>query len=161
MVAEGPLRGRLVHVLSYLEGQLLRSAPSSAALRRTLGVTLSRLDRALGGFDDPLIRRPLLWDLAQLPLQLRPLLAERSPGPGTRLLDKQLTRLITEVSPRLARQRTQLVHNDFNVDNVLVSASPSAGADASAVTGIIDFGDMTVTALANDVAIAACYHLYR
>ena len=158
VVAEGPLRGRLVHVLSYLEGQLLRSAPSSAALRRTLGVTLSRLDRALGGFDDPLIRRPLLWDLAQLP-QLRPLLAERSPGPGTRLLDKQLTRLITEVSPRLARQRTQVVHNDFSPDNVLVSASPSAGADASAVTGIIDFGDVIVTALINDVAIAATQQL--
>ena len=158
VVAKGPLRGRLVHVLSYLDGQLLRSVPTSAALRRTLGVTLARLGRALRGFDDPLVRRPLLWDLAQLP-QLRPLLAERPPGPGTHLLDEQLTRLTTEVSPRLARQRVQVVHNDFSPDNVLVSAGPRAGADASAVAGIIDFGDVIVTALVNDVAIAATQQL--
>jgi hydroxylysine kinase len=158
VVAEGPLCGRLVHVLSYLDGQLLRSAPSSVALRRALGATLARLGLALRGFDDPLVRRPLLWDLAQLP-QLRPLLAERSPGPGTHLLDEQLTRLTTEVSPRLANQRTQVVHNDFSPDNVLVSADPRGGTDGAAVTGIIDFGDVIVTALVNDVAIAATQQL--
>jgi len=152
VVASGPLRGRLVHVLSYLDGQLLRAAPSSVALRHTLGATLARLGQALRGFDDPLVRRPLLWDLAQLP-QLRPLLAERSPGPGTQLLDEQLTRLVADVSPRLAAQRTQVVHNDFSPDNVLVTA------DATAVAGVIDFGDVIVTALVSDVAIAATQQL--
>ena len=40
------------------------------------------------------------------------------------------------------------MHNDFSPDNTLVSA------DGRAVSGIIDFGDVTVTALVNDVAIA-------
>ena len=57
------------------------------------------------------------------------------------------------MAPRLAAQRTQLVHNDFSPDNTLISA------DASRVCGIIDFGDVTVTALVNDVAIAATYQL--
>ena len=57
------------------------------------------------------------------------------------------------MAPRLAAQRTQLVHNDFSPDNTLISA------DASRVCGIIDFGDVTVTALVNDVAIAAAYQL--
>lgn len=146
-VPDGPLRGRLVHVLSYLDGDLLRSVTTDQPLRRTLGVTLARLGQALRGFDDPLVRRPLLWDLAQLP-QLRLLLAERPSGPRTSLLAEQLGRLTAEVSPRLAAQRSQLVHNDFSPDNTLI------GAGRRGVAGIIDFGDVTVTALVNDVAIA-------
>ncbi len=152
VVADGPLRGRVVHVLTYLDGELLRSVRTDPALRRTLGVILARLGRALREFDDPLVRRPLLWDLAQLP-QLRPLLAGRPDDSGTSLLDEQLGRLTEQVAPRLAAQRAQLVHNDFSPDNTLISA------DASRVCGIIDFGDVTVTALVNDVAIAATYQL--
>ena len=144
VVPDGPLAGRVVHALSYLDGRLLRSVTTDAPLRRTLGGTLAELGQALRGFDDPLVHRPLLWDLAQLP-RLRPLLAERSPGPE---IEEQFGRLTAEVSPRLAAQRAQLVHNDFSPDNTLITA------DGGHVGGIIDFGDVTVTALVNDVAIA-------
>jgi Ser/Thr protein kinase RdoA (MazF antagonist) len=147
VVADGPLRGRVVHMLRYLDGRLLRSVTTDQPLRRTLGVTLAELGQALREFDDPLVHRPLLWDLAQLP-QLRPLLPENQG-----LLEQQLSRLAADLTPRLAAQRTQLVHNDFSPDNTLISA------DASRVCGIIDFGDVTVTALVNDVAIAATYQL--
>jgi len=144
VVPGGPLRGRVVHALSYLDGRLLRSVTTNAPLRRALGGTLAELGRALRGFDDPLVHRPLLWDLAQLP-RLRPLLAERSPGPE---IEEQFGRLTAEVSPRLAAQRAQLLHNDFSPDNTLISP------DGARVGGIIDFGDVTVTALVNDLAIA-------
>jgi hydroxylysine kinase len=147
VVPDGPLRGRVVHALSYLDGRLLRSVTTDPPLRRAMGATLAELGRALRGFDDPLVRRPLLWDLAQLP-QLRPLAAERPPGPRTSLLTAQLARLTAETLPRLAAQRRQLLHNDFSPDNTLISA------DGRQVSGIIDFGDVTVTALVNDVAIA-------
>ncbi len=147
VVADGPLRGRVVHVLTYLDGELLRSVRTDSALRRTLGATLAELGRALRDFDDPLVHRPLLWDLAQLP-QLQPLLP-KSQG----LVGEQLSRLAARLPPRLATQRQQLVHNDFSPDNTLISA------DARRVGGIIDFGDVTVTALVNDVAIAATYQL--
>jgi len=152
VVADGPLRGRVVHVITYLDGQLLRAVPASAGLRYRLGVTLAELGRALREFDegDPVLHRPLLWDLSQL-TQLRPLIAERPKTADTSRLDTQLSRFIAEVAPRLAAQRTQLVHNDFSPDNVL--------ADPRRVRGIIDFGDVTVTALVNDVAIAAAYQL--
>ena len=157
VVPAGPLRGRVVHVLSYLDGQLLRSVTTSPALRRGLGEALASLGQALRTFDDPLVRRPLLhrpllWDVGQLP-QLRPLLAELPSTAGTARLDERLSRFTAEVAPRLAAQRHQLVHNDFSPDNVLISA------DARRVAGVIDFGDVTVTALVNDVAIAAAYQL--
>ena len=148
VVADGPLAGRVVHVLSYLDGRLLRSVTTDAPLRRALGATLAELGLALRGFDDPLVHRPLLWDLAQLP-RLRPLLADvLANWPLGPLIEEQLGRLTAEVPPRLAAQRSQLVHNDFSPDNTLISA------DGSRVCGIIDFGDATVTALVNDVAIA-------
>ena len=152
VVPGGPLRGRVVHALSYLDGRLLKTVTTDPPLRRALGGTLAELGQALRGFDDPLVRRPLLWDLAQLP-QLRPLAAERSPSPRTALIQAQLARLIAETSPRLATQRTQVLHNDFSPDNTLISA------DGTRVAGVIDFGDVIVTALVNDVAIAAAYLL--
>ena len=152
MVPEGPLRGRVVHVVSYLDGDLLRSVPAGQPLRRLLGATLAELGQALRGFDDPLVRRPLLWDLAQLPM-LGPLLAELPGGAGTGLLREQFGRLTAGAVPRLAACRTQVVHNDFSPDNTVISA------DGRRVGGILDFGDVTVTALVNDVAIAACYQL--
>jgi Ser/Thr protein kinase RdoA (MazF antagonist) len=164
VVAAGALQGRLIHVLTYLDGQLLRSVPASAALRHGIGATLASLGTALREFAaprtdclaasdadclaDPLADRPLLWDIAQLP-RLRPLVTELPPGPDAALLDELIGRFTTEVAPRLAAQRRQLVHNDFSPDNLLISA------DASRVCGIIDFGDLTVTALVNDVAVAA------
>jgi len=152
MVGNGPLRGRIVHVTTYLDGQLLSSVRTSPALRYRLGVTLASLGRTLREFDDAVVRRPLLWDIAEMP-RLRPLIAELPRSAGTSLLDEQLGRFITRVAPRLAAQRTQLVHNDFSPDNVLIST------DLSRVCGIIDFGDITVTALVNDIAIAAGYQL--
>src|SRR5438094_852668 len=57
-VPDGPLRGRIVHILSYLDGRLLRSVTTDRPLRRTLGGTLAELGQALRGFDDPLVHRP-------------------------------------------------------------------------------------------------------
>jgi hydroxylysine kinase len=141
-------RDRVILVTRYLPGTPMREVAMTAPLRRQLGVTLAVLARALKDF--PAQRRTLLWDIAQLPA-LAPLAAELPPRSGRDLLTGLIERFQERTEPRLDALRTQLVHNDFNVDNILI--------DAGTVSGILDFGDMTVTALANDVAIAACYHL--
>ena len=141
-------RDRVILVTRYLPGTPMREAAMTAPLRRQLGVTLAVLARALSAFEAK--PRKLLWDIAQLPT-LAPLAAELPPRSGRDLLTGLIERFRERTEPRLVPLRTQLVHNDFNVDNILI--------DAGTVSGILDFGDMTVTALANDVAIAACYHL--
>jgi Ser/Thr protein kinase RdoA (MazF antagonist) len=143
--------GRIVLVTSYLTGTQMRDVSMTAPLRRQLGVTLASLGRALSDVHTE-ASRPLLWDIAQLPT-LRPLVEELPPYLDRTLLTHLIDRFEDRTESRLGKLRTQLVHNDFNVDNILVSA------DRGEITGILDFGDMTVTALANDVAIAACYHL--
>jgi len=141
---------RIVLVTTYLPGTQMREVAMTEALRRQLGATLAVLAQALK--EVPAKPRPLLWDIAQL-TQLRPLAAELPPRFGRDLLTALIDRFAQSIEPRLKYQRTQLVHNDFNVDNVLIDAGRGR------VDGILDFGDMTVTALVNDVAIAACYHI--
>ena len=57
-----------------------------------------------------------------------------------------LDRFAEQVLPALRGLRAQVVHNDMGRNNVLVD-------DAGAISGIIDFGDMTHTALVCDVAV--------
>lgn len=139
---------RIVLVTTYLPGTPMRDANMTGPLRHHLGATLAVLARALRELEAK--PRKLLWDIAQLP-DLRPLAAELPPQLGRDLLTGLVDQFQERTQPRLKALRTQLVHNDFNLDNILI--------DDGAVSGILDFGDMTVTALANDVAIAACYHL--
>jgi hydroxylysine kinase len=141
-------RDRIVLVTRYLPGTPMRDATMTQPLRHLLGGKLAVLARALRELEAK--PRKLLWDITQLP-DLRPLAAELPPQLGRDLLTGLVDQFRERTEPRLNTLRTQLVHNDFNLDNILI--------DGGTVSGILDFGDMTVTALANDVAIAAGYHL--
>jgi hydroxylysine kinase len=61
-----------------------------------------------------------------------------------------LEQLVPRIESRLPQLRHQVVHNDLNPLNILVDP-----ADEARVTGVIDFGDMTHTALIADVAVCA------
>ena len=56
-----------------------------------------------------------------------------------------LDRFDAAVAPRWGLLRTQVVHSDLTADNVLAD-------EDGLITGIVDFGDMTYTALAADIA---------
>ncbi|WP_300297217.1 phosphotransferase [Ferrovibrio sp.] len=152
-VDDGP--ARIVRLLSYLPGLPLHQAPASLALCRDLGRRAAQLDLALRNFHHPAARHPLLWDL-QHAGQLRPLLDEIGDlnAEDYRLLAGALDGFVSRIAPVLPRLRQQLVHNDLNPNNVMVDPS-----DHARVAGILDFGDMTQTALINDVAIAATYQV--
>jgi hydroxylysine kinase len=141
---------RTVRMTTYLEGRLLESVPPSAALRRDIGATLARLDRALRGFTHPSEVRSHLWDLQNFG-QLRALLDEL-PGVERRdALAECLDRFEAVVQPSLAHVRKQVIHTDFHGDNLL--------ADGCLVTGVLDFGDSLSGPVAMDVAVAVCYQL--
>jgi hypothetical protein len=58
--------------------------------------------------------------------------------------------LVREAAPMLAQVRHQVVHNDANVDNVVVD-------EEGWPCGILDFGDMVRTAVVADLAVAMAY----
>ncbi|HET8751030.1 MAG TPA: aminotransferase class III-fold pyridoxal phosphate-dependent enzyme [Gaiellaceae bacterium] len=105
-----------------------------------------RLCLALRSFFHPAAGRELLWDVHATP-RLRPLLEEIEEPERRALAERALDRFEERVLPLWTSLRAQVVHGDFNLDNLLLDEQGS-------VAGILDFGDCCHTALAADVAIA-------
>ena len=148
----GPLAGRIIRVISFLPGDALRTVPSTRRLRQQIGRNLAILGRALRGYDHPAAHRPLVWDIQHL-TSLRPLADAVDPPDRRQLVLGEIGRFEDSTGPALSKLRAQVVHNDFNPDNILV------GPDRVSVSGILDFGDATYTPLVDDVAVMAAYQL--
>jgi Ser/Thr protein kinase RdoA (MazF antagonist) len=139
-----------LRLLSWLPGAPLAHLPRSPALAAAIGTALGQLDAALAGFTHPAADHHLLWDirntadlaplLPALPSDLRPRIAAF------------IDRFQTRIAPALARLPRQVIHGDFNPHNLL--ADP---ARLTRLTGILDFGDMTLSHRICDLAVAASY----
>ncbi len=118
---------------------------------REVAETHARLCLALRSFFHPAAGRELLWNLRSASL-LRPLLDEIAEPERQALAARALDRYDERVLPQWASLRAQVVHGDYNLDNLLLD-------DDGAVAGILDFGDCCHTALAADVAVAVASFL--
>ncbi len=113
---------------------------------RALSAAHARLCLALRSFFHPAAGRELLWNAHATP-QLRPLLDEIADAERQALVSRTLDRFEARVLPEWDRLRGQVVHGDFNLDNLLLD-------EGDRLAGILDFGDCCHSALAADVAIA-------
>jgi hydroxylysine kinase len=140
---------RAAYLLTYLRGTPLAATRRSPQQRAACGRVGGRLTRALRGFAHPAAQRMLIWDVRHA-AQLAGLLAQVEDFPCRESLGEVLSLIVPELESRLPRLRQQVVHNDLNTRNVLVDPD-----EETCVTGVIDFGDLTHTALIADVAVAA------
>ena len=136
-------------VLTYLPGKLLGSAGRSQRQRAECGRIAGRLSRSLRSFSHPGAHRTLIWDLRHVGQVLR--LLEQLPHCNYRSrVAEPLAQIVQRLEAGWRALRQQVVHNDLNPFNILVDP-----ADEARVTGVIDFGDLTYTALVADVAVTA------
>jgi hydroxylysine kinase len=140
---------RAVRLLTWSPGRPAFGSTRSTAQRTAWAVLAARLGRALRTFHHPAAARPLIWDLRHF-LHVRALLLDLRDLPGQAFMQDFFERYAAEAAPRIGALRRQVVHNDLNSKNVLISE-----ADESQVVGVIDFGDVVETALVADVAVAA------
>lgn len=143
-----------VRLLTYLQGQVQQQSTPSLAQRAALGQMLARLDLALQNYRHPASQRPLLWDLVHGASQIRPLAQAIALSEKRALALEFLEQYEREVLPMLPDLRRQVIHNDFNPHNILVSAQ-----DPAQISGILDFGDMVEAPLVCDLAVAASYQV--
>jgi Ser/Thr protein kinase RdoA (MazF antagonist) len=151
-VADAQGSPRLVWVQRALAGVPMGEAgPQPPAVLSAFGALAARLDLALRDF--PVTDAPdaAKWDLIQAGWI----------GPHLAVLDGTRRALIAgivdayeTVLPALDRLPKQAIHNDLNDFNVLVQPQPGG---LSRITGLIDFGDMTVAPRICEIAIAAAY----
>jgi Ser/Thr protein kinase RdoA (MazF antagonist) len=143
--ADGALR-----LLTWLPGTPLAELPRSPALATAIGRALGRLDATLAGFSHPAADHHLLWDIRNSS-DLAPLLSALPEGSRPRLT-AIVTNFATRIAPALARLPRQVIHGDFNPHNLL--ADPDR---PERLTGILDFGDMTLSHRICDLAVAGSY----
>jgi 4-aminobutyrate aminotransferase-like enzyme/Ser/Thr protein kinase RdoA (MazF antagonist) len=108
------------------------------------GETTARLGRALRGFFHPAAQRTMLWDVQHAARARELLGAIRDPGLHA-LVDRVLDRFESVVAPVWPAFRAQVIHTDMTTDNALAD-------EHGFISGIVDFGDMSHSALVTDVA---------
>jgi len=147
------IAGRVARLFPWMPGQPLRAgiwdAAPDATLLHSIGATHARLTAALAGFRHPAESRSLAWDVARLPELVGLTDALDDPVPVAAVLDRHLA----ETAPRLSALPQQVVHNDGNLDNLLVDDR------ATHVVAVLDFGDAVRTARVLDLAVVASYLL--
>jgi 4-aminobutyrate aminotransferase-like enzyme/Ser/Thr protein kinase RdoA (MazF antagonist) len=139
-------RIHLVRLFTFLDGRNPQATELDQEAVHAWGSVVARLGRALRGFFHPAAGYEILWDLKRAP-GLRPLLAHVRHPQRRDAVERVLDRFDDRVRSVLPALRAQVIHNDMSLDNVLVD-------EAGRITGIVDFGDMTHTALVCDLAVA-------
>ncbi|WP_235815655.1 phosphotransferase [Cypionkella psychrotolerans] len=138
-----------LRLLTYLEGVPQHLTPRSPVQARAMAGMAARLTLGLAGFAHPAAGYVLQWDIKQASA-LRPMLPA-VPDDLQGLAGAALNRF-DAIAPALAGLRWQVVHNDLNPHNVLVSPD-----NPDEIAGVLDFGDMVHTPLICDAAVAASY----
>lgn len=139
-----------LRLLTWLPGTPLAHLPRTPALAAAIGKALGELDATLAHFHHPAADHHLLWDIRNTP-DLAPL-TDALPADLKPRITAFLTHFSTNIAPALAQLPRQVIHGDFNPHNLL--ADP---AEPSHLTGILDFGDMTLSHRICDLAVAASY----
>ncbi|KAA9164387.1 phosphotransferase [Amycolatopsis acidicola] len=144
----GPAGRWCAWLTTLLPGSCPQPDELGSAERRAVGRALAELDLALAG--TKIVRSvPVRWDVRRAGDALLELTGTTPPVAGRDVLAAELERLRDDVLPRLAELPVQLVHNDFNKDNILV--------EDGRVTGIVDFGDAVYAPRVQDLGTAAAY----
>src|SRR5438477_607027 len=110
------------------------------------GVTIARLGRAMRSFFHASAGRTLLWDVRHASA-LRPMTDAIDDPTHRALVDAVLDRFESFVAPRWSQLRSQVIHGDVTLDNALVD-------EHGRISGIVDWGDMSHSALVCDLTSA-------
>jgi len=134
-----------VRMFTYCSGRIASPDELDMSDLFAYGATVARLGEALQGFFHPNAQYDIAWDLRHTG-GLRGLLDSVKNPDRRALAERILDRYDGRVAPVFDSLRAQVIHNDAKPDNVLF------GTD-NRISGIIDFGDLTHTALVCDLAI--------
>ena len=148
---DGVTRG--VRLVTFVPGLSQKSQPQSVLQRQRVGVVLGRMQKALEGFKHEAADHRITWDMKHA-AGIRDLLSAFADEGQRARLHRVLDTFETLIAPRMEKLPAQVVHNDFNMENILVSAE-----DPDTISGIIDFGDMVRAPILFDVAVGAAYQM--
>ncbi|WP_022665685.1 aminotransferase class III-fold pyridoxal phosphate-dependent enzyme [Desulfospira joergensenii] len=144
---------RILWMLENIEGKTWAEfKPKTCDLVLKLGETIGAMDNALKGFHHSALHREFKWHLPSGGW-IGEHLGMIADEPRQKVL-QQILDDFSGIKTDLDELPAQAVHNDINDYNILVIGSLEA---PPAVSGIIDLGDMCLSPVVCDLAIAAAY----
>ena len=137
--------------MTFIEGEPLDEVGYLAPpVLRAHGALAASVARALEGFDHPALDRSLQWDLRHAS-DVVEALAPFASTPARRALLERSTAIATgALAPLVPDLRIAVVHQDVTEANTVARRDP-AGHPMPA--GLIDFGDLSRTWIAGDLAV--------
>ncbi|MBV0926322.1 aminotransferase class III-fold pyridoxal phosphate-dependent enzyme [Halomicroarcula limicola] len=142
-----------VRMFTHVSGHPVSGSELDDEVLYDYGSVVARLGKALRSFFHPNADYDIVWDLRHTS-ELRPLLDSVTDPERRALAERILNRFENRVAPDFESLRMQVIHNDLTLDNVLMD-------EQNRVTGIVDFGDLTHTALVSDLVMAVASVMYR
>ena len=141
-----------LRLMSWVPGRAVAElAPHTDGERIAWGRALGGLSLALRDFDHPHAHRHFHWDLLRAP-EARKHTAHIADERLRAWCSQRLERFESFVLPRTGSLPTQVLHNDGNDHNLLVTAD-----GASLRFGWIDFGDVVHGPAVFELAVSAAY----
>lgn len=142
-------------VLTWVEGkQLAFAQPHTPDLFAQIGMCLGRLSAALRPLEEVGSTTSPEWDLRQVEQTVAEHRRFVTDAARLEIIDDHLDRFTARTKPLLNALPQQVVFNDANDHNILVSADRRG---FPRISGLIDFGDAAVCYRIADLAIASAY----
>jgi 4-aminobutyrate aminotransferase-like enzyme/Ser/Thr protein kinase RdoA (MazF antagonist) len=144
-IARAPWERSWVRMYDVVPGRTCEDPSSlSDATVVAWGEMTARVARALRGFMHPAALRVMPWDV-QHALATRTMVDAIDDLSARRAVTLVLDRFAESIAPRWSHLRAQVIHTDLNLGNVHLD-------ERGAITGVVDFGDMSWSALVTDIA---------
>ncbi len=139
----------LIHMVTLLGGVTLFDVPLNHDILYAVGAQAGAATAGLRGFFHAAAGHDLFWDIRHI--QKYSQYTQHVADVGLRKTIEDFVSFFgRDILPSLDRSRSQIIHHDTNLTNVLVD--PDSPAQ---VTGLIDFGDMIHGPVIQDLAVAA------
>lgn len=143
---------KIGRLLTWAPGSLFSELANNSALSQSLGTAVALVDQALATIPvskhETVLNRPFGWNVMQTE-KLTEQLALISKPELQAEVSKVFQLAQSELLPKLASLDLQIIHNDANDNNIVVTENQ--------VSSLIDFGDVIIAPRICGLAVACAY----
>ncbi|XP_054745161.1 hydroxylysine kinase [Anastrepha obliqua] len=151
----------VVRLLEFVPGKMFHEVESSHYLLYKSGEYIAKIDRALKNFHHEVYdTHKTLWMLESVP-QLREFLYALQDYSRKALVEEIIDAFEKNVLSKIDKLEKQIIHGDYNEQNIIVEQSPTSACGEYKVKGIIDFGDTNKSPLIFEIGIALTYMILQ
>ncbi|XP_067624635.1 hydroxylysine kinase [Eurosta solidaginis] len=151
----------VVRLLVFVPGKMFHEVEKSNYLLYTSGEYLAKVNKAMKSYqNDAYETRKSNWMLEAVP-ELRSFLYALKDYERKELVEEIITSFEKNVLTLIDKLEKQIIHGDYNEQNIIVDKSKSSPNGEYTVKGIIDFGDTSKSPLIFEIGIALTYMMLQ